>query len=332
MRVTVDISEYERGLREYVDDYVRGMLAKPTPDEEDVLRRVREVLGPRTPANPERPGWPKEVWTLLDADLERAMTERGPDGYRAFRRDLIDLSSDVFDLRRDKAKDVESAQRQFKELLGESQATARWFAGEINAAIGRVPNWGSSPVTVEPKSRDYTDPVSDFDVTVGRNEAGFGVWTDGKQIKSVDDVLEGGDEDFFHDPREQADYFNLVKELRHPGSSSRGRDRVLWTARPVKDRARYERAKTIPSNLFLTTDADRALGLAQEGELGGGIRDVWRVVVNEIHLVKTLEAGRIVDYQAVGDGPVPVKAMNLVHPAPDTQAGRIAARYIARRG
>ena len=99
------------------------------------------------------------------------------------------------------------------------------------------------------------------------------------------------------------------RAVTNPGSSSRGRWLKLWTARPVKDRAQYERARALPANIFLTNDQDRAYGIARD--LGGGkSRDLWYVVVNEAYLVTTLDAGRTKDYQTVAEAPVRTISLN----------------------
>jgi len=46
-------------------------------------------------------------------------------------------------------------------------------------------------------------------------------------------------------------------------------------------------------------------------ESSGGAegRDLWRIVVDSKHLVQTLKAGRVRDYQIVGKGKVPIKSI-----------------------
>ena len=128
---------------------------------------------------------------------------------------------------------------------------------------------------------------------------------------TVDDVLEGGDTDFFEDPAASADYFALVQELRQPGSSARGKDIVLWTARPVKDRLRYSTSTVLPSGVFLTSDPARAEGLSRD--LGSGTRDLWRAVVNTRYLVRTLKSGRVEDWQVIAKDGAPMRtSMDLV--------------------
>lgn len=331
--VTVDIAEYEHDFAGYVRSVVTDLRTRPTPVEADVRERAKALLGADLP--PLGPNWAREVHHRLDALMEQSLKGDGAH-WMQIRHEVMDLGIDLVDLVRDPQESARRAEAEFAEVLDESRKNARALATALKAAMGRVKNWNGSdvhgvgegpPVDWILRTPQYDRPVSTFSVHVG-SEAGFTVFITGSGFE-IDDVLEGGDEDFFGgDPGTQADYFNLIKELRQPGSSGRGRDIVLWTARPVKDRAKYERATHIPSNLFLTTDEERAYGLAQEGELGGGVRDVYRVVVNTSDLVMTLDNGRVKDYQAVGSDRIPVKNMTLVHPAPDTAAGRVAVRWL----
>jgi len=128
----------------------------------------------------------------------------------------------------------------------------------------------------------------------------------------VDDVLDAGDPDFFDDPGEQADYFSLVYEIRHPGSSEAQGNKALslYTARPSADRSLYENADRIPTNVFLTNDVDEAYGYALDLR---GSHDVWMIRIRRKHLVETLSAGRKRNYQAFSGGPtVPVESTQLV--------------------
>lgn len=137
--------------------------------------------------------------------------------------------------------------------------------------------------------------------------------SDTGKIEQVEDILEGGDLDFFDGPLGPAlakAYLDLIKEIQHPGSSQIGKDLYLYTARPVKDRKQYEGARTLPPNLFLANDLDHVEGLASD--LGSLTRDVWRVKINTKHLVLTNDAGRIKYYQIVGDKPVPVQKLELI--------------------
>jgi len=139
----------------------------------------------------------------------------------------------------------------------------------------------------------------------GRGAPGFSYFGP----REVDDVLDAGDTDFFHDEDLEIAYFKLVNEIRNPGSANKsGKPTVVYTARPVKDRKIYQGAKKVPSGIYVTTSADRADGFGRDfGNTEG--RDLWKIVVDSKNLVQTLKAGRVRDYQIVGKGMVPIKSI-----------------------
>ena len=196
----------------------------------------------------------------------------------------------------------------------EDRKVAAKVFDQIEAAANRADIPNSIPVTLINNGS--------WSVQIGNRNTNFTLFVDkdtGK-IEQVEDVLEGGDLDFFHGPQGPTlakAYFDLVKEIQHPGSSQTGKDITLYTARPVKDRHQYAGARTLPPNLFLANDADHVEGLAND--LGGGAkRDVWKVRINTKHLVLTNDAGSIKYYQIVGDKPVPVQRLELIISAEDT--------------
>lgn len=192
----------------------------------------------------------------------------------------------------------------------------------VDAACKRALNFRSS-VVVSPyfnkSSEDYL-PKS-FGVKFGdqSNAPFFTLFVDGNKVE-VDDIIEGGDTDFFEDVESQADYFNLIGELRSPGSTTRGKTIRLYTARPTKDRDFYMRSNEIPANVFLTSKLDEAEGLASD--LGSNeVRDVWSVKVNTRFLVETLRSGTNVHYQTTQD--TPHSGMDLLIPGtPNTLRAR----------
>jgi hypothetical protein len=203
-------------------------------------------------------------------------------------------------------------------LARETKRNMEVVARTVAAAVGRVDGWSGTKIVVRPSysiKRDRwgvemnpgeacTDAKVDF--VEGRNAPSFTLFSDG----TVDDVLDAGDRDFFTDPAVEADYFALVGELRSPGSTAKaGKVITLYTARPRKDRDLYDGAKVVPHGIFLTNDEDRAYRLGMDL---GGDRDVYRVRIDSRHLVKTLEAGGVREYQAVGRGTVPVVSIDLV--------------------
>jgi hypothetical protein len=200
----------------------------------------------------------------------------------------------------------------------------------VDAALQRVPYWNSGNVTVEPHfSKDhYLEPIGAASVRIGRH-AEFTVFVnDSGKINEIEDVLEGGDEDNFQGIEEQADYFNLINEIRRPGSTSKGKTLVLYTARPTRDRRLYEGARTIPPNIFLSSRFDDAEGIAHD--LGGNeVRDVWKVRIKSNHLVETLNIPGLRHHQVVGSRPAPVESIELI--SPGDPASRVARRYLMGR-
>lgn len=126
--------------------------------------------------------------------------------------------------------------------------------------------------------------------------------------REVEDVLDAGDRDFFMDQDVEMAYFQIVNEIRNPGSSKKtGKMVRVYTSRPVKDRKIYTNAKNVPSGIFVTNDPDRAEGFGRDWGGKGG-RDLWRIVVDSKNLIQTLKSGRYRDYQIVGRGKVSVKS------------------------
>jgi len=160
-------------------------------------------------------------------------------------------------------------------------------------------------------------PIHSYQVYLGTRDdvPSFTLFVkDSGKIESVEDVLESGDTDFFPSVGNLAAfYFDLIKEIKKPGSSNRpGKMLALYTARPTKDRRLYEKGRKVPVSIFLTSDMNRAAGIAHD--LGSNeVRDIWFVRINEQHLVQTLNAPYAKDYQVVGSGRfVPVKSLDLV--------------------
>jgi len=220
----------------------------------------------------------------------------------------------------------EEADSDMNSILQKTQANINIVMQLVQQAVSNI-SWNGSPIVVEvgmpPQENfgrpSYLMPVEDAYVIVGgpstwRTSAGFTIFMNNGQIEEIDDVLEAGDEDFFTDPKIQQDYFNLVRELRHPGSGQSQKTMTLYTARPVQDRAVYEGAQAIPSNIFMTTSYDRAEGIGMD--LGGssGNRDIWKVRIEQKYLIETLNTGQVRDYQVVGDGMVPIRGIQLISP------------------
>jgi hypothetical protein len=231
-------------------------------------------------------------------------------------RELMDYRDAVTETDDDVRASYERSERN---IVDGTQALGEEVARQLRDAVKRVEIPLPGRIYVRPmfdEREPPTDPVHAYSVEIGKGHLppSFTVFVDARgKIDQVEDQLEGGDTDFFHDAPTQGFYFDLIKELEHPGSTARpGRLLTLYTARPTKDRKRYERGRDVPVNVFLTTDPDRAAGIAHD--LGSReVRDVWMVKIQERYVVPTLQTGRLKDYQTVGAGKtVPVKDMALV--------------------
>ena len=215
---------------------------------------------------------------------------------------------------------IEEAKNDCVRLIQETKSNAEKTANIIIAARKRVGSWLGSSIKIEASSLgkdNDIDSIDSFSVEVGEKGSDmnpmfsfFEQKEDGSSV--IDDVGEAGDEDFFSDPRIQSDYFNLIKELRKPGSTS-GKSKILtlYTARPTKDRSLYSNAKTIPSNIFFTNNYSSALGLASDLSGSDPRRDVYKIRIEEKYLIQTLD-GMEKQYQAVGDGSIPIVSISLV--------------------
>ena len=140
------------------------------------------------------------------------------------------------------------------------------------------------------------DLISAFALTVNGIHVSLFV-DNGKFV--VDDIPEDL-EDVGSTPKAFWGLQKFIKEMQSPGSTKSSRKLTLYTARPAKDRARYVNANTVPPGIFLTNSEDHAQGLAEEY----GARELYRVVIEEKYLLKTLD-GRIKYYQVMGDSPAP---------------------------
>ena len=339
--VTLDLSSYERDLKGYLDELrdsaiVHQKSLKTHPPDEKAISRVLEGIPGVNPklisAVKNRDG---DAISELDHELFEMSMEALKKDFEEYQK-IRDAMKEVMALRESlfDEQSEESIEKSYLESYQTNLASVRKQGGVVSKtvqeSIGRLVSFHTYPVTLSASfdpDRSLDKAPGGYEVTLGHHHLGFTLFvTQSGTIGEVDDVLEGGDEDFFHDPQEQADYFSLINEIRKPGSTSKGSRITLYTARPVKDRSRYEDATSIPVNIFLASTEPEAYGLARE--LGGNeIRDVWKVVMNSKHLVQTLNAGNVQHYQTVGTGTVPVDRMVLVDPG--ESANRVASRFLS---
>ena len=256
------------------------------------------------------------VWDVEKVDRAAARRLEDLEARVGEARDYLVQLEDTGDLRGD-----------LETLLEQCRDAALPVVAEVSSALARCRGFATAPVTVSPTfvkdSPNEPAGVYSVDLGTGAYAPSFSLMTADGKVQEVEDVLEGGDTDFFDDPKTARDYFNLVNEIRKPGSSASGRPITLYTARPTKDRTRYEGARTLPANIFLTSTFEDAEGLATD--LGGDERrDVWKVrVTDSSYLVNTLTSGRVRQYQTVDE--TPISGSELLMPG-----GRVA--YLRREG
>jgi len=235
------------------------------------------------------------------------------------------------------------AARDIKLWHGIAKECAQTLERTIEAAIKRIPSWTGSDVTLKfsPGAEGAIDWFSgdeprlnvsvDALVGGGTDGPGFTVFcTEDGTVRGIDDVLDAGDTDFFHDPLIEADYFSLTEELRHPGRAKSDANKVvtLYTARPLKDRSLYERASSMPNNIFLTTDPDEAWGYSVDL---GGDRDIWKVRIKRQYLVQTLDSGRHKNYQTFTQhGKTPVEDIELIQAGDSKTASRDSGETLVK--
>ncbi len=228
--------------------------------------------------------------------------------------DYLDQSQPDYD-----APSMEKTKQEYDRLIMLTKKNMENIYQSVISSISRIKGWNGTPIIVEaspPDKENFLEPVDyasvEFNSTDEDWRPSFSYFImDGKIV--LDDVLEAGDTDFFTDNKVQADYFNLVKEIRNPGSSEKGGKIItLYTARPVRDRKLYMNATSIPSNLFMTNRYDSAVGLARDLSGGEKARDVWRVKINSMYLIETLNSPEEKQYQIVGDNQVPIHSISLV--------------------
>ncbi len=209
----------------------------------------------------------------------------------------------------------EDADKWTRQILASTTSNMEYIAKDIKDAIGGI-EWHGSKIKITPnesfdQESQWEDSSTTADIHVGTGvNPPFFMYFKTSEGAFLDDVLDGGDRDFFESPSEESDYFALVQKLRNPGETSSLI--TVYTARPVEDRKVYQDARDIPPNLFVTTDIDRAEGIANDLTSKGGPRDVWKLRIQSKYLLNTLDTGRIKDYQVIGSGVVPIKNISLV--------------------
>ena len=204
-----------------------------------------------------------------------------------------------------------------KSYLEKTQIQMDELKRVIADAIGRIKNWAGEKIEIRPyrenfgQTEDEGGASASIVFMTGTIQPSFMIFKSEQGYK-VDDVLEADDDEFFPNPQIKSDYFNLINEIRKPGSTQKGKNLTLYTARPAKDREFYLNSKTLPINVFLTNDYDHAEGLAHDLAGTEKGRDIWKVRVNSQYLTQTLD-GKISYYQVTVDN-APAQ-LELITPA-----------------
>ena len=220
----------------------------------------------------------------------------------------------------------EQAEKDLAQMTQETKNNMGKVTQSLQQAISRIQNWNNTPIVVMARTYDKQNelgPQDDADVEFIREDGldnpsfTYFVLPEGYKTKDgnvieIEDVLEANDDNFFVDPKVQSDYFNLVQELRKPGSTSRGgKIMTLYTARPAEDRELYMDATTVPNGTFLTSQYDSAEGISRDM----GKRDIWKIRIDSRYLLQTLDTPTERQYQVVGPDQVPIMSMTLLSPA-----------------
>lgn len=246
-------------------------------------------------------------------------------GYGAENREKRDKAYNAFLHLRDylDSKDPytfteEDAKSQIQELLSQTKNNMNKISAEIHNAISLIELWNNSPIFIEVvQPYDENGKVNwllageDAIITVGKEteEAmapSFEVFMiEGKLTIPSEGIIE--DDDFFRNSEYTRDYFNLIRELQHPGSSSRrGKILTLYTSRPRKDRELYMNAEMVPGGIWLSSNADNAVN---EGYEAGGLRDLWKVRIDERYVTKKLDVPSYKHYEVMGRDRIKVELL-----------------------
>lgn len=298
--VIVNMVSFEREFTSYIKNLF-DHRDKIRPSFKEVLQKASKILPPDllSRMTPKSKAWVADVTQYLQDE----------DSFSAF--DVEQAIIAFFD-------DTDS-----EEIIARTMSSVRLkvtnqmedFKKVVSKAIQRAHGWTGSNVVIQPTFvKSILDHLHEDEPLIGGasvyvgGQSSMTVFLNGAKVESVEDLLEGGDDDMFDSLEAQQDYMLLAKELINPGSSATGNWIKLWTARPSKDRGRYERnATTLPKNIFLVNSESHAEGLSSDL---GGARDVWEVIVNTKDLIQTLNRGKIRYYQTTRDAPV--RSMVLV--------------------
>ena len=210
-------------------------------------------------------------------------------------------------------KEKENLIQKANAAKNETKIVMEKLQSQIQNVISTIEDWSVPQLIIKPYfSRDEFNSLSLEAATSAEvifdyaHHTAFTIFVHNEKLE-IDDVLEGGDEDFFKDGNIQSNYFSLIEGLKNP-NGVKSKTITLYTARPKKDRSVYLNAKTVPVNIFLVNDFDHALGLSRD--LSTGDRDIWKVRINTKYLTQTLD-GKIKYYQVTKNNS-PIESIELI--------------------
>jgi len=342
--ISIDMDEFEQGLRESLLETVewsentyerlKGMQIDPN----DVSQKLTQC---------KYPGAQQLVQLLESGNVEAIFEHFTPllDHVRELANqrqyDDADLCRETARLVSDYADSIsgrrivytkEEAARDFARIRAKTLANMRKITDAVVGAIERIGNrWNGTAVSIEPDvptnattwKPDHTLDADSAHINLhGQHSTpNFAYWPSEEGLM-LEDILDAGDADSFSgdklgqtlDQDLQEDYFNLIKEIRSPGSTSQaGKILTLYTARPVADRVQFMEASKVPPNIWLTSNYQRAQGIASDLSGSETLRDIWRIRIDENYLQPS-QAGTAMDYQITSREPVPVRSIKLVDP------------------
>lgn len=207
-------------------------------------------------------------------------------------------------------EEEEELKKLYSEALEKTQKNLENIKSKIDQAIKKINNWTISNVQLIPifseDSGDEVYSISNSAFVKFDNGLSFSLFVHDGKIE-IDDILEGGDSDFFKDETSQSNYFELIEELRNPNK----KDKILtlYTARPAADREFYSNTKYLPLNIFLADNISHVDGLASDLS-STTKRDVWKIKINSKYLIQTLDS-KIKYYQVIKNN-APIESIELV--------------------
>lgn len=294
-----DLSDYNSTLKKKLDS---------------LLQSSRDAFEKAKKANPEDLVKRLKSYNIRDEELFQIIREKNDD--EVFSK-IINLeiptslkieienycfsSQETFD--QDFDKDFEKLSKETKENMDK-------ICSLINSSISRIPKYKGTIWKIIPYSAGIEESCKDAQVISSKNkDVFFSLFFTGEKFE-IDEVIEDIGE--FEDSSWQSDYYNLVNEIRKPGSSSVSKMLTLYTARPTKDREMYRSARNLPKGIYLTNKEDSACGLAVElAKEKDERRDVWMVRVDRKDLLQTLE-GHEKHYVVISEDGAPVETIELI--------------------